>query len=36
VKARTRAKSSEKPEGKSGEKPAAPRRAAIARLVQTN
>jgi DNA-binding IclR family transcriptional regulator len=36
VKARTRAKSSEKPESKTGEKPAAPRRAAVARLVQTN
>jgi DNA-binding IclR family transcriptional regulator len=36
VKARTKAKSSEKPESKSGEKPAAPRRATVARLVQTN
>jgi DNA-binding IclR family transcriptional regulator len=36
VKARTRAKSSEKPETKTSEKPAAPRRAAVARLVQSN
>lgn len=36
MKARTRAKSGEKADSKISEKPAAPRRAAVARLVQTN